>query len=441
MQNNLLSIFKAITPDNIKNIPLIEDSSRIFIELLNEYSPISSDIKIALSEKTTPLISDELQKIYLYDYYSMIQNIKKNKNIVEKFRNWNEALKPSLYPKGLPYIGDKLLINYFTIGEPGGVLSVETEESNINLFPLSEKLNNLEHNILQNKAENYFVNRMFKESKGLKKSVQFIYDILNEYLVNTEEQLDLKFEETGNPFELLISGSVDKDIYRESVAYLSHPLGFVYDYNYISELNFEDNYALLKIYKINKLEARCLSGNVEAYTKEVISIIEADNYIKIIFRDNFYLLQENNIVRYYNNLDELIKIYPDTNHCSIYIDYEIVYKSTLNDSVLFNYSTLTTDTYNGVNDVINFIESKEFKNNFIIGISTIGMDLISNDSEQIEVVNYIDIVQEVSTNNINDLINTEIFDNFTVIDSSRPLNSDETYDTALVIEDFNIEIF
>ena len=58
MQNNLLSIFNAITPDNIKNIPIIEDSMRIFIELLQENSPISSDIKLAVSEKTNSSISE-----------------------------------------------------------------------------------------------------------------------------------------------------------------------------------------------------------------------------------------------------------------------------------------------------------------------------------------------------------------------------------------------
>lgn len=421
MQNNLLSIFKAITPDNIKDIPVIEDSARIFIELLNEYSPISSDIKIALSEQTTPIIAEELQKIYLYDYYSMIQHIKTNKNIVNKFKNWNEALKHSLYPKGLPYIGDKLLINYFTIGEPGGALSMDpvSDQLDINLFPLSEKLNNLEHNILQNKAENYFINRRFKESKGLKKGVQFIYDILNEHLVNVDERLNLTFEETGNPFELVISGSIDKDIYRESVAYLSHPLGFVYDYSYISELNFEDNYSSIKTFKINALEVRCLSGGVETYTKEVISIIEKDNYLKITFKDNFYLLQENNMVRYFDNDNELIKIYPDANHCSIYLDYEVIYKSTLIDNISFNSSTeFASDTLPIPSDSIDFSESLTFKNNFIVGISAIGTDLISNDSEQIEVVKYTDTIVDLDTS-----------------------STDELYNVSSIFEDFNIELF
>ena len=49
----------------------------------------------------------------MYDYYSMIENLKNNKNIVNKFRNWNELLKPSLYPVGMPKVGEKLIINYF----------------------------------------------------------------------------------------------------------------------------------------------------------------------------------------------------------------------------------------------------------------------------------------------------------------------------------------
>ena len=97
MKNNLLSIFKAITPDNIKDIPLISDSMEVFIELINENSPISIDISKALSEETTIAIEEELPKIYLYDYYSMIENIRNDKQLVEKFRAWNELLKPQLY--------------------------------------------------------------------------------------------------------------------------------------------------------------------------------------------------------------------------------------------------------------------------------------------------------------------------------------------------------
>lgn len=426
MQNNLLSIFNAITPDNIKNIPIIEDSMRIFIELLQENSPISSDIKLAVSEKTNSSISEELIKIYLFDYFSMIDNLKNNKTVTSKFRNWNAALKPGLYPTGMPIIGSKLIINYFSIGEPGAVLSPDDNGSgtgtDFNLFPLADKLQSLEHNLLLNSPENYYVNRLFKESKGLKKGVKFIYDILNEHLVSADERRELDFQETGNPFELYITGSIDKDVYRESVAFLSHPLGFVYDYIYISELKFEDNYSLIKYYKINQLEVRCLSGNVEVYNKEVQNIIEKENYLKIIFKDGFYLLQENDIVKYFDNLDSLIKVYPSANHCSIYVDYEIIYISTLDDLLKFKeIKDLETDNYPEVYDVVSFFENLDFKINYIIGESIIGEELITNDTDALEIIN----LKEVTTFNIQPDVSGSL----------------EIYNVSNIDEEFFIETF
>ena len=384
MQNNLLSIFKAITPDNIKNIPLIEDSMRIFIELLAENSPISSDIKIALSEKTTNSIAEELPKIYLYDYYSMIENIRNDKHIVEKFRNWNELLKPQLYPVGMPIIGEKLIINYFTVGEAGSPLTTEDDnmEDIFDLNPLSTKLNNLKTNLLKNKPENYYINRVFKQSKGLKKGINFIYDIMNEYLVAEQERQPLVITETGNPFELNIIGSLDKDIYDKSVAYLSHPLGFVYDYTYLSEISFEDIYSLISFYNVSLLEVRCLSGNVEAYTKQVTNVIEQQNYLKIVFFDGYYLLQENDVVNYFDNNDLLIKNYPSDNHCSIYLDYTIEYTTVLTDEMSTQIiPNDIVENYTGVSDETTSLDTLEYKHNFIVGYSVVGSELITPDTD------------------------------------------------------------
>lgn len=423
MQNNLLSIFKAITPDNIKNIKLIEDSMRIFIELLNENSPMSSDIKKVLSEQTTNIISDELIKIYLWDYYSLVQNLKNNKTIGNKFKAWNDILKPSLYPVGLPYIGNSLYINYFTVGEPGGVLSDTSDDvSDFNANPFAVKLQTLEDNLLQNKAENYYVNRLFKQSKGLKKGINFIYDVLNEHLVASNDQLDLIIQETGNPFELNITGSLDKDIYKESVAYLSHPLGFVYDYTYINETRFYDNYSLLETYIINTLEVRCLSGNVEAYSLEVNNIIDTENYLRITFIDGSYLLQENNIVKYFASNDDIIKLYPSGNHCSIYVDYEVIYASKLTEQyIIRENSVLADESYPSelISETQSFLENKKFLNGMLINDeSIIGSELITDDSEQYE------SVKTKDESNLED---------------SAVQSGSESYDISLVTEDFVIE--
>ena len=386
MQNELLSMFKAITPDNIKNLPIISDSMEIFIELLEQYSPISLNIKTSLSEDTTPKIEEELPKVYLYDYYSMIENLRNNKTIVNKFKKWNEALNPNIYPIGLPIISDRLFIDYFIIGQEGGVLHDNDEpddEIKWNINPLSGKLDVLKQNILQNKAENYYINRKFKESKGLKKSIQFIYDIVNEHIVNPDERRALEINETGRPFEFsIISGSMDKDIYKQSVAYLAHPLGFTYEYIYISELRFSDDYGLRKIYNVRMLEVRCLSGNVEKYIKNVIYIEEKTNYLKIVFSDGSYLLQENDRVRYFDKDDFLIKMYSADKHCSIFIDYNIEYSTSLTDYTKFDLTrNFEPDIIPEVLDDMKFRETLEFKKNFIIGLSVIGEDYISNDND------------------------------------------------------------
>lgn len=389
MQTQLLSIFKAITPDNIKNLPLILDSMEIFIELLSENSYISSDIKKALSEETTASIGEELPKIYLNDYFSMIENLKTNKTIVNKFKRWNEVLSPNLYPIGMPIISDKLIVNYFIIGEVGDPLVDPSTEDGVdkwNISPLSRKLDILSHNILQNKAENYYINRKFKESKGLKKSIQFIYDIVNEYMVNPDERRPLIFKETGRPFEIeLISGSIDKDIYNESVAYLSHPLGFTYEYVYVSELNFTDNFELKKFYDIKMLEVRCLNGNVETYNKNVIYIEERLNHLKIVFFDGTYLLQENDAVKYFNSNDTIIKFYSPEYHCSIFLEYEILYETRVTDSIKFSDKNESYLDNIIISENANYnIYTRLDQNNFIIGLSIIGEKYISNDSDQYE---------------------------------------------------------
>ena len=376
MNNELLAIFKAITPDNIKDNKLISDSMKIFIELLTEYSFISKDIKLALSEHTTDSIEEELPKIYLSDYYDMIENLKTNKNVVNKFKKWNDALRPIIYPSGMPIIDDKLVINYFIIGQEGSPLAdsggADKDDEKWNVNPLSRKLDLLGQNILKNTPENYYINRKFKESKGLKKSIQFIYDIVNEYMTSADEKQPLVFNETGRPFEIeLISGSLDKNIYEESVAYLAHPLGFTFNYVYVSELNFVDDFSLSKYYNIKMLEVRCLNGNVEKYNKEVIFIEDRINYLKIMFIDETYLLQENDVVKYFNSNNNLIKIYPPEFHCSIFLDYEIIYRTKIRDELIFKHTSGLEDMFN-ISDGSKFGIVYEPKINFIIGTSIIG---------------------------------------------------------------------
>ena len=48
----------------------------------------------------------------------------------------------------------------------------------------------------------YLYEKRKGKSKGLKKSIQFIYDIVNEYMTSADEKQPLVFNETGRPFEI-----------------------------------------------------------------------------------------------------------------------------------------------------------------------------------------------------------------------------------------------
>jgi predicted transcriptional regulator len=86
MQNNIKEIFSAITPDNIKNIPVVRDQMDIFIEILEELSKESIDIRNAF-ENTR--IKEELIKIYLDDLYTVFKQIQFNQSIDELIEKTN----------------------------------------------------------------------------------------------------------------------------------------------------------------------------------------------------------------------------------------------------------------------------------------------------------------------------------------------------------------
>ena len=116
------------------------------------------------------------------------------------------------------------------------------------------------------------------------------------------------------------------------------------------------------------LEVRCLNGNVEKYNKEVTFVEDRFNYLKIVFIDGTYLLQENDVVKYFNPNGTLIKFYPPEFHCSIFLDYEIIYTTKIRDELRFKATT------GGLEDTFNISDGSKFrivynpKNNFIINL-------------------------------------------------------------------------
>lgn len=382
--DNLAAVYEAITPENLKNINVYDDSMRIFIELLEEKSKVSIQTENFFNHHMTSATEEELIKIYLYDYYSMIQKILNNIHIINRFRKENEILRPELYKSSndIIKISNKAIFNYFEIG--GSVISEnysgpefdDTLGKEIDVNPIYKKVEKLKHDLLQVTAENFYFNRIFKETKGFYSSMIYIYDIINKYLTADDERIPLDLKEMfsgthfigepylyvngftsehtpltirtslpAEPFKFKIRGSIHKTLYKNTVQYLAHPLGFIYDYSQVKQLKLEDYFSISYSYIDSVVEVRCLQGNVETYDKKLVNVIKYNGTLKLIFDDLSYLYQQDGLIRYYDDQSKLVKEYPISNQCVIYYTYNLSYTSSIFDSITFK-ETKTLDTDN-----------------------------------------------------------------------------------------------
>lgn len=309
MNHSLENIFKAITPESIKNIPVIQDAMKIFVEVLEEKSKVSIDIKNVLNENSPQVIQDELVKIYLNDIYRVLNEVQHNKIIAEKIDRYNKEY-------GAEYIKKDVL----------GTLSRVLNE------------------------EHYFTTKEYKQKKGTVQGIKYIYDMIENIITTGEEKTDILIIEK-EPFNLKIEGSMLKELYDNIVRPLAHPLGFVYTYVNIVKLYLEDNFNLIFHYYNSTVEVRCLYGNVDSYSHKTIidvreEIISRRKVLKITFSDGSRLEQWNDpiVVKYFEN-DVIIKEYPEEGHCSIFLQYDFELELATKDEVTFRESKNLFDDF------------------------------------------------------------------------------------------------
>lgn len=298
MNYSLENIFSAITPDTIKNIPIVSDAMKIFVEVLNEYSSTSIEIRNILNDNSPEVIKNELVKIYLNDIYRVLYAVQNNKQISEKIDKYNAEY-------GSEYIKRDIL------------------------GTISNTLN----------SEHFVTTRSYKQKKGTVAGIRYIYDMIENIITTTENKIDITVIEK-EPFNLKIEGSMMKELYDNVVRPLAHPLGFVYTYVTIVKLVLEDEFNLIHHYNNSVVEVRCLSGNVDPYDKTIIKVTEdtisGRNVTRVYFDDNSYIEQWLNPIEinYYEN-NVLIKTYPSSNHCSLYLQYDYVLELATKDEISF----------------------------------------------------------------------------------------------------------
>ena len=222
MSNDLQSIFKSITPDNIKSIPVIQDAMDVFISTLEEVSSVSIDVKNAF-ENTN--IKEELIKIYLDDLYNVLQQIQFNQKIVEYIERSNNAYGTEYFKKELIYN----ITNYIN-------------------------------------DEHFLTIKSYKEKKGTTHAIKYIYDLISTFVMTGDTHYPFTLTEL-EPFNFKVEGSLPTVFYENIIRPLAHPLGFTYYYEQILKLVLEDFYADLNfVYTTYELEIRCLKTTGETYT-------------------------------------------------------------------------------------------------------------------------------------------------------------------------------
>lgn len=324
MTQDLQSIFESITPDNIKDVPVIQDAMAIFIETLEELSKESIDIKNIYSND---LIREELIKIYLDDLYNVLQQIQVNQKIIDKIDSINAIYNAGKLPTDpqYEYISKDIITN------------------------ISKYITD----------EHFMSFRSYKEKKGTAAALKYMYSLISSFVNSGDNQVDFTITTTGNPFEFNVDGPLPIEFYEYIIYPLAHPLGFTYAYNQYVSLLLQDYFPEEQFtYTVNVLEVRCLQTDgttiVTDYSSrqvtKITNTVEGSTRIKRIYFDvpyaGEYLEQQTTELGqttvYLKNETSILITFGG--QCSIYFDYNFDIKTTVSDELSFiDTSNLTDD--------------------------------------------------------------------------------------------------
>ena len=320
MQIDIKNIFESITPENIKSNPVIGPAMDIFIDVLNEKCSESIDIRNAFQNTK---IRKELIKVYLDDLYRALYTLQYNEDVKNTIDYVNLTPYGEIYKKD--FITD--------------IAKIITDE-------------------------HFYTFNLYKENKGTTKAIQYFFNLVHELISNNKKQPVFKLT-SNDVFNITVEGSMPTAIYENIIVPLAHPLGFVYDYRYITQLILNEYFGTFT-YTITELGVACLRDNLPPYDVNFLYIDGNTNNtnpnnlrtIKEIFFNEFenklyyyfepsgltYLVQDNETrnVNYIdvntpsNNIDFAALAYAGimdpVYHCSIYSDFVSFLNSYADDS-------------------------------------------------------------------------------------------------------------
>ena len=317
----LKDIVTTIIPQNIKDITLVKDSVDVFINFITENSDISIDLKNAFDENKTTL-HEQFLKTYVNNVYTVFKKASTSESLYNKLRDL-----------------------YSLFGTDIDSVQIVRD---INKYITSEHL---------------MTNKEFKELKGTKLGVEYIYNLVQNSgilgdLFTKPGQSKFEFTSGPNLFEYNVRGSILNEAYELFVKPITHPLGWSYVYRRMTEEWFNDNFNLGFEYNITDMRVICSDGNEDNYLTNTANdkskifandndakveliekIIVSQGTKKVIHFKNGYTLESwsdpISTILYDSSRNE-IKNYNSLAHCSLHLTYTSILNILTKDEISFD---------------------------------------------------------------------------------------------------------
>jgi len=363
--SDLKPIFDALTPENIKNIPVLQDVINAFLVCLEENALVSIDIKNLYNYVNPKVLSDVHNTVHTP---ATVPDANLRNAIIDVYLI---ALKTAIQDAQT----NKTLQTKIALRQKENIALLYT--------PLSNVLNNSQ----------FSASKKLKESVGTIHSINYVYSLAK--LLEASDSTGSPVITEASPFNFVIEGGISKELYSTVVEPVSHPLGYTYSYKEVIQVNnLVDLFGLNVVYGTHPvIEIRGADGTYRVFTdyptiaaatapleqtfltnrtnlktfslfthadfvdpalvtiypnKQVKSIIDKLNvtgrYVEVVFTDNSYIIQDVQnsqiVVTYYDSATGTTSTFSPSasGHFSVYINAP--YSTTFNytDAITSNSS-------------------------------------------------------------------------------------------------------
>lgn len=260
---DLSVIFNAIVPDNIKELPLVKQCTKIFIEQLNRNS----------------IIAQRISNLYDVDKKTWLQqNADGSVSAItdsEFVSASKSVLKTGLFQVYLNVLHSLILKmqldNEITYGNTLRNYSNSLIYRDINNFLSQEYLGSF---------------RYFQQNSGTQNAIKYIYQFAK-YLETGYLYSDLNLLEGSGPFALGYQGSLQRKYFGAFIQPMAHPAGWCEEYECIIDLLLIDYFGIKIEYEMPKgISLRTVDGRYLVFTDKTLSelyqsLLEPNNFVSL----------------------------------------------------------------------------------------------------------------------------------------------------------------